>query len=523
LLRIIDQAKANRDKAQGDIQTYTQAYNDAVSAQRTAQNDIIAAETRVSQITTAITSLAKTVDDNRNAIDQTGNSNAGLTREKTTLVTTINGLEATKANLLERLKALNAEVAQRVTELSNKTSECQSLTDSVNRKAAELANAQNELTNSNTNRQNAAIEVTRIGGVVDDLRRQLQQAEKELADAKIRLSDIDARRLALPVQISNLRAELDDLQRRAKACADEVTRIQGLINKLKTDDYKGLTDQINDLDGRLTTSRTRVSEIDVLLANSQGPLADLKAKLDQATADLTYVRSQRTEAETNLRVLYQRGNDTNNRVAYAKQNLDAIIKRFQDESKILSDATMNLERARAEESLARLGLEELIAHYSDALPYAIVPNGNGVGSGTPFGNNPSGSALGPATGTGGSFRVNSWTNYLSTAFGAGVNLGWNGVVTDLYPFSFPATSPCPLATAVPVVTTGVVTAVRNDSFDVRSNQGQLYQVNVAPCTVLNANRPDYILEQGATAVVKGWSSSSSSSCSGRVRIQSCAG
>ena len=41
LLSIIDQARANKDKAQNDIQTYTQAYNDAVNAQRNAQNDII--------------------------------------------------------------------------------------------------------------------------------------------------------------------------------------------------------------------------------------------------------------------------------------------------------------------------------------------------------------------------------------------------------------------------------------------------------------------------------------------------
>lgn len=41
LLSIIDQARANRDKAQNDISAYTQAYNDAVNAQRDAQNDII--------------------------------------------------------------------------------------------------------------------------------------------------------------------------------------------------------------------------------------------------------------------------------------------------------------------------------------------------------------------------------------------------------------------------------------------------------------------------------------------------
>lgn len=121
-----------------------------------------------------------------------------------------------------------------------------------------------------------------------------------------------------------------------------------MINGLKGDKYPGLTNQINDLDGKITTSRTRVSEIDAAIAASQGPLADLRAKLAQANDDLTFVRSQKVESDTALRTAYQRGNDNNNRVAFARQNLDAVVKRFQDESKIVSDATQNLERARAE-------------------------------------------------------------------------------------------------------------------------------------------------------------------------------
>lgn len=69
LIKIIDQARANKDKAQNDIQAYTQAYNDAVAVQRNAQNEIIASETKSSQIVTAINSLGTTVDDLRNKIN----------------------------------------------------------------------------------------------------------------------------------------------------------------------------------------------------------------------------------------------------------------------------------------------------------------------------------------------------------------------------------------------------------------------------------------------------------------------
>lgn len=76
--------------------------------------------------------------------------------------------------------------------------------------------------------------------------------------------------------------------------------------------------------------------------------------------------------------------------------MNAANQRYKQEENIITEATLNLERARAEEALARLALEEVIAYYSDALPYSIVPNGNGrTDAGTPSGNNPSGSPLGP--------------------------------------------------------------------------------------------------------------------------------
>lgn len=186
-----------------------------------------------------------------------------------------------------------------------------------------------------------------------------------------------------------------------------------------------------------------------------------------------------------------------------------------------------------------MGLEEIIAHYSDALPYAIVPNGNGkTNPGTPFGNNPSGSPLGPIQNNGngapGSFRINSWTNYLSSAYGAGVNPSFVGSVNELFPFNFLSNVSGNLVQGTNVVNgygnisnlngqngqigggcgiaagninqrvaTGVVVDVRDDSFDLRANDGQVYAIKVAPCTRLNANKPNFKLQKGHEAVVKG--------------------
>lgn len=166
---------------------------------------------------------------------------------------------------------------------------------------------------------------------------------------------------------------------------------------------------------------------------------------------------------------------------------------------------MNLERARAEEALARLALEEVIAHYSDALPYSIVPNGNGeTAAGTPFGNNPSGSALGPVKkdgdGAPGKFKISNWTHYLSMAYGSGVNPAFKGSVTTLYPFNFHSTvdghnvhnnyetSNGACGGNGPVrIASGTIVSIGEDNFTVKLENGEHYKIYLNPCTKMNAN------------------------------------
>ena len=173
--------------------------------------------------------------------------------------------------------------------------------------------------------------------------------------------------------------------------------------------------------------------------------------------------------------------------------------------------------------MARLALEELIAHYSDALPYSIVPNGNGeTNAGTPYGNNPSGSPLGPVrtdgNGAPGSFKINNWTHYLSLAFGAGVHPSFKGSVTELFPFNFlsevdgnmvnnnygSSGSQGGCGGSGPVrIASGTVISVGERSFKVRLDNGEVYDIEVSPCTKLNANKAGYQIQRGDEAIVKG--------------------
>ena len=522
LLKIIDQARANQLKAESDIEVFTKAYNDALGVQRTAQNNIIAAETKSTQIGSAINGLNSTIDDLRRRIDEAVQRREELQTRKDELVNIVTTQETQKANLLEDLADTNQDLSDTMKELSDKRVECQGIQNQVDDKTAELQAAQDELLQANQDKATAEADVADRQALVDDLRQQLADAENNLTDAKIRLAEIQALIDSLPAQIEILQGQLDDLRAASDACQEELAALQALLERLRDQEVADLTDQIDALENSILENRQEINNIDSQLANSIGPLEDLRAKLAKAEDDLAYLKVQQTAAQEALRQAYVAGNDANTQVAHAKDNINAISDRLAQESRIASEATLNLEKARAEEKLARLRMEELIAHYSDALPYSIVPNGNGATNpGAPFGNNPSGSALGEVAqntnGAPGAFQIDSWTHYLSNAFGAGVHPAHARSVNELFPFNYLSDAEgnvvvngytglrggCGPAVGPQRSFEGEVVAVRAHDFDVRTTDGAIINVAVDHCTKLNADKPSYQMIVGDFAYVKG--------------------
>ena len=78
--------------------------------------------------------------------------------------------------MLEKLKGIDSQVAQRIKELSDKNSECASINDALNRKNIDLTNAQNDLANLETTRTSIVADISNKSGIVDDLRNRLQKA-----------------------------------------------------------------------------------------------------------------------------------------------------------------------------------------------------------------------------------------------------------------------------------------------------------------------------------------------------------
>lgn len=79
---------------------------------------------------------------------------------------------------MERLKALDADLAKYLQDLTNKKSECQSLDDSVSSKQREIIARQNELEANNAARPGAVIDIDNKNGVVDDLRKNFSKLRK---------------------------------------------------------------------------------------------------------------------------------------------------------------------------------------------------------------------------------------------------------------------------------------------------------------------------------------------------------
>lgn len=180
----------------------------------------------------------------------------------------------------------------------------------------------------------------------------------------------------------------------------------------------------------------------------------------------------------------------------AKQNLDAAQQRDKKESDTISEATINLEKAKSEEELSRKAQEDLIASYTAPVtqPTVIVPNGNGstntntvisntgstntgttntiitntvttntastttntassnsattntatintattntnTNTNTNSGSSQSSSTLSQESGTSGSFTISNWGIYLIQIYG-GVKPEFSRSVTALYPFSY---------------------------------------------------------------------------------------
>lgn len=124
MLTIIDQARANRDYAEKHLEKYIMAYNDALSHQRRTQNEIIAYETRKSQIASAIEGVEDKIEHLKTKIAELEADQDEYNDKKAKLLERIAGEERMKAELLASLENVSGDLASRVRELAEARERC---------------------------------------------------------------------------------------------------------------------------------------------------------------------------------------------------------------------------------------------------------------------------------------------------------------------------------------------------------------------------------------------------------------
>ncbi len=440
LISIIQQLTANVNAAKNDIGVLQNQLSSAEAANNDCNNKIYDLSNTRTKIQNAIKDRQDRITQTNKQIAELAPIISDLTRNRDNLVDKRTELENARSPNAAKLADLTAQQK----DCANGQTIAQKQIDDINAQIAGL-NADIKRTQDDAASAPGAIalidqQVPIIDGRIADLQRQLDNANREKAkllqdkqryqqaiddaNRKVRdlqraVDDLRNRIPALQSQLANLQGKCDGIQRQIDDLRNQISQ--------KESDYKTLVDQIKTQDGLIADKKEQAKKLSDSIAGLPAEIAALQQEL--------------ARVEESIRRQYYICNDAADSVRKAKQNLDALNIKFNTESQWLRDANNNLEKARAEKELADLGVQEIIATSTSALPFSIVPNGNGVTpAGTPAGNNPSGSPLGPVADRnqvvpGSPVVVGDLGNYLSQAYGAGVDPTKPSTVTTLYPIS----------------------------------------------------------------------------------------
>lgn len=89
-----------------------------------------------------------------------------------------------------------------------------------------------------------------------------------------------------------------------------------------------LNKQLSDTNGKIKVIQTQITTITATITQIDNSNPDISNKLQELNSNLNFLKQQNTIYVSERNRLYQAGNDANTRVQYAKQNLDAVILRF---------------------------------------------------------------------------------------------------------------------------------------------------------------------------------------------------
>jgi predicted nucleic acid-binding Zn-ribbon protein len=503
LLEIIRQGTANRNKAQEDINTYTEQLNSNTQAQQNLSITISNQENKVKGIQSAIDGATAQLN--------------GFSTDLNTVTGQINAAKSTGLGFTQQLSiALNNQDG-----IKDQITNANAIVDGIKKglnDQAQTCNQANSIINTlrgNITALQGSIlgidgKVSSIDGQINDYNTQIAALQKQINDLldKVRLAKEDKQNLinlnyTVPQQIANLNAQIETQK---AACASNAGYTQA--------DLTAALDKLAALQGRLTGSNNDIVSINSQINVTKAQLTDLLAKLGQINANIAKtqaninaLKGSLPAEQSSLSQLYVQGNKYVQTVSNSNSSLQAALTRFKRESDALTIANINLQQARVEQQNIGQKINLILQQNTAGLPFPAAPESSGL--------------LATLTS---SNSIDSIGAYLLRAYGAGLGLdvsGYNGL-RALYTFGSGSRlrSNCPelilassAAAAVDAATApaasgkyagkGKILKVdANNVVEVETAQGT-QTIALNDCSIRLANIPNYNLSVGDVLVWKG--------------------
>lgn len=499
LLSIVKQATANKNAAQEETVKRQALYDDAVKKQRDAQAVVTKAEGDVNRVRQAINLLNDNIAALKKKIADTEALDKDLRSQKDTVT---QGAQ----NAQSQLKQTNNDLVANTRNINDAK-------DAKAAKEKECGDLDNALSNTRSDRDGKVVQLAdltyKLGNAknqaaadaqkVKDLENQLAAAKDALAKSQGAVADLANQQNALNNAITDLNKRIDDLTARKNKCADELAAIADRIQKLY-DNADALNQKKSKIESELKQLTDKITSLNEQINKIPGILADYNNQLNQLNKNLNYLINQLPIFQRILNDAYIAGNSANDAVKAAKQNLDAAVARFTREQKIESDATNNIELARIEKDQADQAVEALLRDGAGLLPYAAAAPADSYNNAVVAGDN-------------GAYNIKSWSDFVSSGYGAGVKPLFVGDLKTLYSFKLPAADSAAAngngngngdcAANNLKAFSGFIVGLAPGSLRVLGDGGNTYQVGYSSCTGALANKQGYSLAVGDVVVVRG--------------------
>ena len=326
---------------------------------------------------------------------------------------------------------------------------------------------------------------------VEDLKKQLAQAQSVLDQNTNTVNGLQQNQDSLDATIANLNRNIGALQGQAQQCKTDLVATQNSITRLSDSVIPGLNAQKAALEEQLKNLNNNLVSINSELNNDiPANIASLNARLPKLNADLSYLVGQVPLFQTALSRAYTAANDADQNVLTAQQNLDSASRQYTNQTNIVKTATSNLEIARIEKENADNAVNTLLQISANVVPFATSPVS---------------SAPAPIS-SDGTMAINSWPVFVQKNFGSSINPFYQGDVSTLYSFgSSSGNCGAPNQSSM----SGFVIQVGESSFRLLVNS-RVFTVEMAACTQGLSNMQNYKMAPGDIACVKGSVQSSNS-------------